>query len=315
MEGVRDVAKRLAWGRFSDEHADRPVLAVAVRAARRAAAVITDASRDLKRLPTYSKEHGEIVSTAEPARPSRRSSRRSARRFPIMPSQARRRGTAPANERVAVSMDHRSARRHDELRPQLPLLRSVDRACSRRDALTHAVVLDPVHDELFTAISGRGAHLNSAPIRTSACTRMQDALIGTVVPTRKSPRLHALSPRLQRARREVHVASRRGRFAGPRVRCRGQARRILRDEPRDLGRGRRRIAGCRGRRTRRRFRRLARSSCAATKSSRRRRAFSIRCARRSPPSRRSAWRRLATGGRRGMPADGRRRLGSARPSR
>ena len=42
-----------------------PVLAVAVRAARRAAAVIGDASRDLKRLPTYSKEHGEIVSTAD----------------------------------------------------------------------------------------------------------------------------------------------------------------------------------------------------------------------------------------------------------
>ena len=41
-----------------------PVLAVAVRAARRAASVIVDAGRDLKRLPTFSKEHGEIAAAA-----------------------------------------------------------------------------------------------------------------------------------------------------------------------------------------------------------------------------------------------------------
>ena len=39
-----------------------PTLAVAVRAARRAASVVADASRDLRRLPTFSKEHGDIVS-------------------------------------------------------------------------------------------------------------------------------------------------------------------------------------------------------------------------------------------------------------
>ena len=45
--------------------ASDPVLAVAVRAARRAASVIIDASRDLRRLPTFSKEHGDIVSAAD----------------------------------------------------------------------------------------------------------------------------------------------------------------------------------------------------------------------------------------------------------
>ena len=34
------------------------------RAARRAASVIVDAGRDLKRLPTFSKEHGEIAAAA-----------------------------------------------------------------------------------------------------------------------------------------------------------------------------------------------------------------------------------------------------------
>jgi myo-inositol-1(or 4)-monophosphatase len=42
-----------------------PILAVAVRAARRAASVIIDASRDLRRLPTFSKEHGDIVAAAD----------------------------------------------------------------------------------------------------------------------------------------------------------------------------------------------------------------------------------------------------------
>ncbi len=45
--------------------ADDPVLAVAVRAARSAASVISDAARDLVRLPTFSKDHGDIVSTAD----------------------------------------------------------------------------------------------------------------------------------------------------------------------------------------------------------------------------------------------------------
>ena len=44
---------------------DDTVLSVAIQAARSAAAVITDAARDLVRLPTFSKDHGDIVSTAD----------------------------------------------------------------------------------------------------------------------------------------------------------------------------------------------------------------------------------------------------------
>ena len=42
-----------------------PVLAVAVRAARRAGSVIVDAARDLKRLPSHAKEHGDIAVAAD----------------------------------------------------------------------------------------------------------------------------------------------------------------------------------------------------------------------------------------------------------
>jgi len=41
-----------------------PILAVAVRAARRAASVVVDAARDLKRLPSFSREHADIVASA-----------------------------------------------------------------------------------------------------------------------------------------------------------------------------------------------------------------------------------------------------------
>lgn len=44
------------------------------------------------------------------------------------------------------------------------------------------VVLDPIHDELFAADAGRGATLNGAPIRVSATSDLQQALLVTGFP-------------------------------------------------------------------------------------------------------------------------------------
>ena len=41
------------------------------------------------------------------------------------------------------------------------------------------VVFDPSKDELFTAIRGRGARLNGAPVAVSRCAEMSQALVGT----------------------------------------------------------------------------------------------------------------------------------------
>ena len=170
-----------------------PVLAVAVRAARRAAAVIGDASRDLKRLPTYSKEHGEIVSTANKEAEQAIIATISAA-FPDHGIVGQEAGPAPGPNAaspyrwIVDPLDGTMNFVHG-----YPYF-AVSIALVHGSSLTHAVVLDPTHDELFTAAKGRGAQLNNAPIRTSACTRMQDALIGTVVPTRKSPRLARFLP-------------------------------------------------------------------------------------------------------------------------
>ncbi|QDT58893.1 Inositol-1-monophosphatase [Stieleria bergensis] len=44
------------------------------------------------------------------------------------------------------------------------------------------VILDPVHDELFTAIDGQGAQLNGQAIKTSDCAEISDSLIACSFP-------------------------------------------------------------------------------------------------------------------------------------
>ena len=58
-----------------------------------------------------------------------------------------------------------------------------------RGALAHAVVYDPLKNELFTASKGRGAFLNDRRIRVSKCLRLQDALVGTGFPYREIERI------------------------------------------------------------------------------------------------------------------------------
>jgi myo-inositol-1(or 4)-monophosphatase len=169
-----------------------PVLAVAVRAARRAAAVINDASRDLKRLPTFSKEHGDIVSGAD-AEAEQAIIATITAAFPDHAVLGEESGEAAGKSNAACKWIV------DPLDGSMNFIHgfpyyAVSIALSQDNVLTHAVVLDPVRDELFTALRGKGAQLNGAPLRTSACTRLGEALVGTVLPTRKSPRLPRYLP-------------------------------------------------------------------------------------------------------------------------
>jgi myo-inositol-1(or 4)-monophosphatase len=166
------------------------VLAVAVRAARRAAAVIADASRDLKRLPTFSKGHGDIVAGAGKEAEHAIASTIAAA-FPEHAILGEDSGAAAGDAPYRWLIDPIDGTMN--FVHGLPYY-AVSIALAHGSELTHAVVLDPTRDELFTAIKGRGAQLNDAPLRTSACTRLGDALVGTVVPPRKSPRLPRYLP-------------------------------------------------------------------------------------------------------------------------
>ena len=62
-------------------------------------------------------------------------------------------------------------------------------AVRHRGSLAHAVVYDPVKNELFTASKGRGAFLNDRRIRVSKCQRLDEALVGTGFPFKELSRL------------------------------------------------------------------------------------------------------------------------------
>ena len=66
-----------------------------------------------------------------------------------------------------------------------------------RGALTHAVIYDPVRNELFTASKGRGAFLNDRRICVSTLTRFGDALVGTGFPFKELERLDLYTRQLQ----------------------------------------------------------------------------------------------------------------------
>jgi len=177
-----------------------PVLAVAVRAARRAAAVIVDAARDLKRLPSHAKEHGDIVTNAgAEAENAIIATLRAA--FPEhaiigeesgeivgqLPDAAPRRATG-AFRWIVDPIDGTVNFGHG-----YPYY-AVSIALTHRAEVTHALVLDPVRDEMFTAVQGKGAHLNGTPLRVSTCLELEHALVGTVLPPRESPRMAAYLP-------------------------------------------------------------------------------------------------------------------------
>ena len=162
-----------------------PVLALAVRAARRAASVLVDAARDLRRLPTFSKEQREIAVAADAEARQAIAATISAA-FPEHAiagkgsGEARESATGTTHRWIVDAVDGGQNFAHG-----LPYY-AVSVALSVGPDTTHAVVLDPVRDELYTAVRGKGAQLNGAPIRVSACTRLEDALVGTVFPSRSS---------------------------------------------------------------------------------------------------------------------------------
>ncbi len=59
---------------------------------------------------------------------------------------------------------------------------AVSIACLYRGKIEHAVVLDPVRHEEFTASRGRGAQLNGHRIRVSDLASLDGALLGTGIP-------------------------------------------------------------------------------------------------------------------------------------
>ena len=65
---------------------------------------------------------------------------------------------------------------------------AVSIACQQKGRLEHAVVYDPMRQELFTASRGGGAHLDNRRIRVSKRRNLEGALIATGFPYRANMR-------------------------------------------------------------------------------------------------------------------------------
>lgn len=171
------------------------MLAVAVRAARTAGSIVVDASRDLRRLPAFSKEHAQVVSAADmEAEDAIVAAIRSA--FP---------------EHAILGKESAHIEGAREGSGYRWLVDPIDGAANfvhgypgyavsialvRGAEITHAVVFDPVRDELFHAAKAAGATCGSATVHVSACAHLTDALVGTVSPTSDDTRLATYVPSL-----------------------------------------------------------------------------------------------------------------------
>jgi len=68
---------------------------------------------------------------------------------------------------------------------------SVSIALKYRNNLEHAVVYDPLRDELFSASRGQGAQLNGRRIRVTSRRNLEGALLGTGIPFRPDQDLNS----------------------------------------------------------------------------------------------------------------------------
>ena len=66
-----------------------------------------------------------------------------------------------------------------------------------RGQIAHAVIYDPVKNELFTGSKGRGAFLNDRRVRVTKCAHLRDGLIGTGFPFKELTRLDLYTKQLR----------------------------------------------------------------------------------------------------------------------
>jgi myo-inositol-1(or 4)-monophosphatase len=160
-----------------------PMLNTAVKAARKAAAIINRASLDLDLIRVSSKGQRDFVTEVDRAAEAA-----------IIDTLS----TAyPQHGFLAEESGHSHAGREAEYTwiidpldgttnfihgfPQY----AVSIGLRHRGQITQAVIYDPTRNELFTASRGRGAFLNDRRIRVSRRDRLREALIGTGFPFRQ----------------------------------------------------------------------------------------------------------------------------------
>lgn len=157
-----------------------PMLTIALRAAREAGEYIVRAGERLDRLNVQAKSMNDFVSDVD----------HQAEKLILDELRSKYPDHAFIAEESASAEVDRS-KEHvwviDPLDGTTNFLRGIPHyavsiACYYRGRLEHAVILDPVRREEFTASRGQGAQLNGKRIRVSGRTSLDGAVLGTGIP-------------------------------------------------------------------------------------------------------------------------------------
>lgn len=163
-----------------------PMLNTAVKAARRAGAIINRASLDIDLLTVRSKRENDFVSEVDHAAEQAIIDTLLAV-YPKHAILAEESGATGESEYqwVIDPLDGTTNFLHGFPHYAISI------ALLHRGQLTHSVIYDPTRNELFAASRGRGAFLNDRRIRVSKRDKLNSALIGTGFPFRDFTHLDA----------------------------------------------------------------------------------------------------------------------------
>lgn len=163
-----------------------PLLNTAVKAARRAGAIINRASLDLDLLRVGRKAPNDFVTEVDQAAEAAIIEVLS-KAYPDHDFLAEETGTAGASGKRGAASDYVWI--IDPLDGTTNFIHgfpqyAVSIGLAHRGQMSQAVIYDPVHNDLFIASKGKGAMLNDRRIRVSQRDRLDESLIGTGFPFR-----------------------------------------------------------------------------------------------------------------------------------
>lgn len=159
-----------------------PTLNIAIKAARRAAAVINRASNDVELLRVESKSPNDFVTEVDRAAEEAiiQVLRDAYPTHAILAEESGETGPEAETEYQWIIDPLDGTTNFIHGLPQY----AVSIALAKAGVVEQAVVFDPNRNELFTASRGGGAFLNERRIRVSRRLKLQDSLIGTGFPYR-----------------------------------------------------------------------------------------------------------------------------------
>ena len=163
-----------------------PLLNIAVKAARRAGAIINRAALDRTQLEIRAKRANDFVTQVDKSAEAAIIDiiRRAYPEHAILAEESGDLPAAKAEYRWVIDpLDGTTNFIHGF--PQY----CVSIAIQHRGATAHGVVYDPSKNELFTASRGSGAFLDDRRMRVAKCAQLKDALVGTGFPFKEMSRL------------------------------------------------------------------------------------------------------------------------------